>query len=80
MQCMHTFASYLMQDKQQDPGQRHITLPGVVSYNIGAVAKQVYVNGVTAFAGKVFMLANGFKQERLVVVGIWECRSKERGA
>ena len=36
--------------------------------------------GVKAFAGKAQMLADGFKKDRLLVVGLQECRSKEGGA
>ena len=61
MPCMHTLASYLMPDKQEDPVQRNIAL-SLASYNIGAVAEKANVNGVTAFAGKAFMLADGFKR------------------
>ena len=78
MPCMHTLASYLMPDKQEDPVQRHIAL-SLASYNIGAVAQHRYTNGVTAFAGKAFMLEEGFKKEQLLVVGLQECRSKEGG-
>ena len=65
---MHTLASYLMPDKQEDPIQRNIALTAA-SYNIGVVAEKAYTNGVTAFAGKAFMLAEGFKQKRWLVVG-----------
>ena len=78
MPCMHFLASYLTPDKQEDPVQRNIAL-SLASYNIGAVAVKAYANGVTAFAGKAFMLADGLKHERPLIVGLQECRSKEGG-
>ena len=62
MPCTHTFASFLTPDKQEDSVQRNIAL-SMASYNIGAVAEKAYVNGVTAYAGKAYMLADGFKRE-----------------
>ena len=76
MPCMHTLAGYLTPDKQEDPVQRNIAL-SMASYNIGAVAEKAYVNGATAYAGKAYMLADGFQKERLMVIGFQECRSKE---
>ena len=69
MSCMHILANYLTPDKQEDPVQRNIAL-SLASYNIGAVVEKTYINGVTAFAGKAFMLADGFKKERLLIVGL----------
>ena len=46
-------------------------------YNIGAVAEKAYTNGVTAFVRKAYMLADGFREEKLHVVRFQECRSKE---
>ena len=51
----------------------------MASYNIGAVAEKAYVNGVTAYAGKAYMLADGFKKDRRMVIGLQECRSREGG-
>ena len=51
----------------------------MASYNIGAVAEKAYNNGVTAFVGKAYMLADGFRKENLHIVGLQECRSKEGG-
>ena len=78
--CMYAYCGALLltPDKQEDPVQRNIAL-SLASYNIGAVAEKANVN-VTAFAGKAFMLADGFENERLMVVGLQECRSKEGGS
>ena len=78
MPCVHTLASYLTSDKQEAPVQRDISFT-LASYNIGAVAENVYTSGVTAFARKAYMLAEGFKKERLLVVEFEECRSEEGG-
>ena len=67
-----------MPDKQEESVQRNIAL-SMASYNIGAVAEKAYVNGVTAYAGKAYMLADGFQKERSMVIGFQECRSKEGG-
>ena len=75
---MHTFASYLITDRQEGPVQRDIAL-ALASYNIGVVAEKVYSNGVTAFVRKAYMFADGFNKKRLLVVGLQGCRSKERG-
>ena len=61
MPCMHTLASFLMPDKQENSVQRNIAL-SMASYNIGVVAEKAYVNGVTPYAGKAYMLADGFEQ------------------
>ena len=58
-----------MPEKKKDQVQRNIAL-SLASDNIGVVAEKAYVNGVTAFAGKAFMLAGGFKKERLLIVGL----------
>ena len=75
---MHTLASLLTPDKQEDSVKRNIALT-LASYNIGTVAEKAYANGVTASAGKAYMLADGFKNERLMVVGLRESRSREGG-
>ena len=62
--------------EKEDPVQRNIVL-SLASYNIGAVAEKSYTNGVTAFAGKAFILAEGLKNEKLLIVGLQECRSEE---
>ena len=62
MPSMHTLASLLTPDKQEDSVKRNIALT-LASYNIGAVAEKACVNGVTAYAGKAYMLADGFKNE-----------------
>ena len=60
MPCMHTLVDYIVFANQQEaPIQRDIALT-LASYNIGAVAGKSYTNGVTAFAGKAYMLADGF--------------------
>ena len=64
---MHTLASYLMPDKQEDSVQRNIAL-SMASYNIGAVVEKAYINGVTAYAGKAYVLADGFQKERLMII------------
>ena len=61
MPSMHTFASLLTPDKQEDSVQRNMSL-SLASYNIGAVAEKAYVNGVTAHVGKAYMLADGFNK------------------
>ena len=63
MPFMHTLASMLTPDKQEDLVKRNIAI-SLASYNIGAVAEKAYVNGVTAYAGKAYMLADGFTQEK----------------
>ena len=35
--------------------------------------------GITAFAGKAYMLADGFRKERMLIFGMQETRSKEGG-
>ena len=75
---MHTLASFLTPDKQEDSVKRNIALT-MASYNIGAVAETTYANGVTAYAGKAYMLADGFKKEKLMIVGLQESRSREGG-
>ena len=65
MLCMHTFASYLTLDRLEVRVQRDMFVT-FASYNIGAVAEKNYTNGVTGFAGKAYMLAEGFKKERLL--------------
>ena len=75
---MHTLASYLRQDKPEEPVQRNIAL-SLASYNIGAVAENTYTNGVTAYAGKAYMLSDGFRKEKLMIVGLQECRSRKGG-
>ena len=79
MPCMHTLATHLMPDKREDPVQRNIafSLSGVLQY--WSRCRNNYTNGVTAFAGKAFMLTEGFKKERLLVVGLQSCWSKEGG-
>ena len=52
----------------------------MTSYNIGAVVEKSYTNGVTAFVGKSYMVADGLQKENLKTVGLQECRSKEGGA
>ena len=60
------------------PKQREIAFT-IASYNIGAVAEQFYTQGITAFAGKAYMLADGFRKERPVIVGLQETKSKDGG-
>ena len=78
MPSMHTLASLLTTDTQEDSVKRNIALT-LTSYNIGAVAEKAYANGVTAYAGKAYMLADGFKKEKLMIVGLQESRSREGG-
>ena len=79
MPCMHTLAEYITPTNQQDTTiQRDIALT-LASYNIGAVAEKSYNNGVTAFTAKAYMLAEGFRKEKLLIVGLQESRSKEGG-
>ena len=51
----------------------------MASYNIGAVAEKTYTQGIADFAGKAYMLADGFKKEKLLIVGLQETRSREGG-
>ena len=51
----------------------------MASYNIGAVAEKSYTNGVIGFDGKVYMLVDEFEKEKLQIVGLQECRSKDGG-
>ena len=37
----------------------------MASYNIGDVAEKAHTNGVTAFVGKTYMLADGFRKEKV---------------
>ena len=51
----------------------------MASYNIGAVAEKAYHNGVTAYPGEAYMFADGFRKEKLMIVGFQECKSREGG-
>ena len=76
---MYAYSRELSHARQAGGPSSKKHCPLLASYNIGAVAEKACVNGVTAFAGKAFMLADGFKKERLLIVGLQECRSKEGG-
>ena len=59
---MHTLADIIappVVDKKASVREMAITM---ATYNIGAVAEESYTNGVTAFAGKAYMLADGFQK------------------
>ena len=59
---MHTLADIVSPATQQEaPIKRDIALT-FASYNIGAVAEKAYTNGVIAFAGKAYMLAEGLNK------------------
>ena len=80
MPCMHMLADIIAPpavDKKAMLKEIAITM---TTYNIGAVAEKPYTNGVTAFAGKAYMLPEGLQKERQQIVGLQECRSKEGGA
>ena len=62
MPCMHTLADRIFSaDQQETPIERDIALT-LESYNIGVVAEKSHTNGVIAFAGKAYMLAEEFKK------------------
>ena len=59
---MHTLADIIAPptiDKKTFVREIVITM---ATYNIGAVAERSYTNGVFAFAGKAYMLADGFQK------------------
>ena len=61
---MHTLADIVSPAAQQGaPINRDIALT-FASYNIGVVAEKGYTNGVIAFAGKCYMVAEGFKKNK----------------
>ena len=78
MPCMHASAECIAPTKQETAIQREIAMTSA-SYNIGVVAAKSFTNGVIAFAGKAYMLAKAFNKEKLFIVGLQECRSKEGG-
>ena len=61
MPCMHALAECSAPAKQETQIKRDIAMT-LASYNIGAVAEKSYTNGVIAFAGKAYMLAEGLKR------------------
>ena len=68
MLCMHALAECIVSAKQETQIQRDIAMR-LASYNIGVVAEKSYTNGVSAFAGKAYMLAEGLKTVKLIIVG-----------
>ena len=79
MPCMSMFSDIISPPTYKEiPKQREIAFT-MTSYHIGAVAETSYIHGTTAFAGKVYMLAAGFRKEKLLIVGLQEARSKEGG-
>ena len=57
MPCMHTLADFISHANQQGTSIKRGIALALASYNIGAVAEKAYTNGVIAFAGKAYMLA-----------------------
>ena len=77
MQCMSMLSNIISPPSQKEmPKQREIAFT-MASYNIGAEAEESRTQGITAFARKTYMLADGFRKERLLIVGLQETRSKE---
>ena len=79
MPCVHSLEA-IIEPPIQERGfiLRDIAF-AMVYYNIGTVAEKTYTNGVIAFAGKAYMLVDGFRKDKLHIVGLQECRSKEGG-
>ena len=57
---------------------RHIEV-NLVSFNIGAIADELYTQGITAFGSKVAMFSAQLSEAKLMLVGLQEARSRQGG-
>ena len=64
MPCMHTFSVIIASITHNKKVILRDIAFTMSSYNIGAVAEKTVTYGVTAFAGKAYMLADGFQKEK----------------